>query len=560
MLAHMKINNFAIVKALELDFHHGMTTITGETGAGKSIAIDALGLCLGDRADPSMIRPNEDKAEIVALFHLQENPEAKRWLEENELLEGDECILRRVITKEGRSRAFINGSPVPASQQKTLGQHLINIHGQHAHQLLIKNEYQLSLLDQYAGHQDLLENMRNHYQNWRNAYNELKRREKSKEIFEAQKQLLEYQVNELSELALRENEYPELEEEHKRLSHAGDITICSQEALQALSEDSESDTKEKNALQLLQIARQKVVELTTMDPKFDHLIHMLDDAYIQIQEASQEINNYLDNIQMDPNRLSYLDDRIGNIMRLARKHQVQPKELYAQHQGLISELESLQDNDNQMEQLTFALSKTHQSCLCAAETLSKSRSHYAKELDQRITESMHDLSMQHGKFNIALDIQGEKQLSALGNNSIEFLVSTNPGQPMQALGKVASGGELSRISLAIQVITAQKVDTPSLIFDEVDVGISGPTAAIVGRLLRKLGDSTQVMCVTHLPQVAGCGHQQMFVTKSSENGKTSTQMVLLDKNARIEELARLLGGSKITEHTLANAKELIIAA
>lgn len=555
MLAHIKINNFAIVKALELDFHLGMTTITGETGAGKSIAIDALGLCLGDRADASMVRPDENKADVIATFHLQQNLAARCWLEENELNDGDECILRRVITKEGRSRAFINGSPVPASQQKALGQHLINIHGQHAHQLLIRNDYQLALLDQYAGHQHLTETMRLRYQQWRIAHNELKQLEKNKASFEAQKQLLEYQVNELHELALTENEYPELEEEHKRLSHCGDIALCSQDALEALTEG-----EENNALKLLQLAQQKIAELTSMDSRFTHLIVMLEEAGIQVQEAAQEITDNIDKLQMDPARLTHLDDRIASILRLSRKHHVLPNELYRRYQSLVSELKNLNDSDNQIEHLELRVSQQHQTCLAAAEKLSNSRTRYAKELDKLISESMYALNMQHGKFQITLSNHTETPLSPLGMNNIEFLVSTNPGQPMQALGKVASGGELSRISLAIQVITAQKVDTPSLIFDEIDVGISGPTAAMVGKLLRKLGESTQVMCVTHLPQVAGCGHQQMFVTKSSSKGKTTTNMILLDAHARVQELARLLGGSEITEHTLANARELLVIA
>ncbi|WP_028024594.1 DNA repair protein RecN [Enterovibrio calviensis] len=555
MLAHITIQNFAIVKALELDFHSGMTTITGETGAGKSIAIDALGLCLGDRADASMVRPGEDKAEIVTMFHLQNNPAARRWLEDNELTDGDECILRRVITKEGRSRAFINGSPVPASQQKSLGQHLINIHGQHAHQLLMRNDFQLTLLDQYAGHQHLLVTMRQRYQEWRAKRNELKQLEKNKEAFEAQKQLLEYQVSELNELALGETEYPDLEEEHKRLSNCGDIAICSQSVIQALSED-----EDNNAMSLLQFAQHKLAELASMDNQFTPLLQMLDEACIQVQETSNEITSYMDRLDMDPARLNYLDDRMATIMRLSRKHQVLPEALYDAHQALIAELDSLNDSDNQIEQLAQDVEVKHQACLASAEKLSKSRKRYAKELDKLISASMHELSMQNGKFHIALNSQPESHLSPMGVDSIEFMVSTNPGQPMQALGKVASGGELSRISLAIQVITAQKVDTPSLIFDEVDVGISGPTAAIVGKLLRRLGESTQVMCVTHLPQVAGCGHQQMFVTKTSEKGTTSTSMVQLDLSARVQELARLLGGSEITEHTLANAKELLVAA
>lgn len=555
MLADMTIQNFAIVKTLDLEFSTGMTSITGETGAGKSIAIDALGLCLGDRAEASMVRPGEDKAELSASFTLNNNSAARRWLQDNELEDGDDCILRRVITKEGRSRAYINGNPVPASQQKALGQLLINIHGQHAHQQLMKPEHQISLLDQYAGHQHLLDAMASAYQEWRRVKNELKVLRKNKDDFDAQKQLLEYQVSELNELALEDGEYQKIEEEHKRLSNCGDIALGSQAVIMALSESDDA-----NVLNLLQSAQQQLSSLSTLDSQFEPLLNMLDEACIQIQETSHEISSYLDRLDMDPERLSYLDQRLSSIMSLSRKHHVMPEELYATHQSLIADLEKFAHSDQAVEALETEVSQRLESCIMAAEKLSKSRQRYAKELNKLISRSMHELSMQNGKFEIHIDNKVETHLTPLGADAVSFLVSTNPGQPLQLLSKVASGGELSRISLAIQVITAQKVETPSLIFDEVDVGISGPTAAIVGKMLRKLGESTQVMCVTHLPQVAGCGHQQMFVAKKSQKGTTTTNMHKLDTNARVEELARLLGGSEITEHTLANARELLVAA
>lgn len=555
MLAHMTISNFAIVKTLQFELKPGMTTITGETGAGKSIAIDALGLCLGDRAEASMVRPNEDKAEISAAFLLANNQAARRWLEDNELSDGEECILRRVITKEGRSRGFINGSPVPASQQKALGQLLINIHGQHAHQQLMRPEYQQQMLDQYAGHHLLIDRTRTAYQRWRQAHNELKRLSQSRDENEAQKQLLQYQIKELDELALGEEEFIEIEEEHKRLSNSGELAISSQTALSVLY-----DNDDGNALQLLQLACQHVNNLGEYDSSLSAIPQMLDEAIIQVQEASQELRSYLDNLDMDPHRLIYLEERLAKIMSMARKHYVMPAELYQKHHDLLKELESLDCSDERLEEIAANVECLRQQCIEASEKLSKSRQRYAKELDQKITDSMHMLSMEHGEFEIALTSDPDRMLSPLGYDSINFLVSTNPGQPLQPLGKVASGGELSRISLAIQVITAQKVETPSLIFDEVDVGISGPTAAIVGKMLRKLGKSTQVMCVTHLPQVAGCGHQQMFVAKKTIDGQTETQMRPLSTDDRIAELARLLGGSEITERTLANAKELLVAA
>ncbi|KJF95022.1 recombination and repair protein [Photobacterium angustum] len=555
MLAHMTISNFAIVKTLQFELKPGMTTITGETGAGKSIAIDALGLCLGDRAEATMVRPNEDKAEISAAFLLANNQAARRWLEDNDLMDGEECILRRVITKEGRSRGFINGSPVPASQQKALGQLLINIHGQHAHQQLMRPEYQQHMLDQYAGHHSLLDKTRETYQRWRQAHNELKRLTQSREENEAQKQLLQYQVKELDELALGEEEFNEIEEEHKRLSNSGELAGASQTALSMLY-----DNDDGNALQLLQMASQQVCNLGEYDNNLNVIPQMLEEAIIQVQEASQELRSYLDNLDMDPHRLIYLEERLAKIMSMARKHYVMPNELYQKHQDLLKELDNLDCSDERLEEMAENVEALRQKCLLAAEKLSKSRQRYAKELDQKISESMHTLSMEHGKFSINIASDPERMLSPIGYDSISFLVSTNPGQPLQPLGKVASGGELSRISLAIQVITAQKVETPSLIFDEVDVGISGPTAAIVGKMLRTLGESTQVMCVTHLPQVAGCGHQQMFVAKKTSEGQTETNMRPLTEEDRIAELARLLGGSEITERTLANAKELLIAA
>ncbi|WP_318487522.1 DNA repair protein RecN [Photobacterium leiognathi] len=555
MLAHMTISNFAIVKTLQFELKPGMTTITGETGAGKSIAIDALGLCLGDRAEASMVRPNEDKAEISAAFSLANNQAARRWLEDNDLMDGEECILRRVITKEGRSRGFINGSPVPASQQKALGQLLINIHGQHAHQQLMRPDYQQQMLDQYAGHHMLLDKTRGTYQRWRQAHNELKRLTQSREENEAQKQLLQYQVKELDELALDEEEFTEIEEEHKRLSNSGELAVASQTALSALY-----DGDDGNALQLLQMACQQVCNLGEYDNNLNAIPQMLEEAIIQVQEASQELRSYLDNLDMDPHRLIYLEERLSKIMSMARKHYVMPNELYQKHQDLLKELENLDCSDERLEEMAENVEALRQKCLLAAEKLSKSRQRYAKELDQKISESMHTLSMEHGEFSINITSDPDRMLSPIGYDSINFLVSTNPGQPLQPLGKVASGGELSRISLAIQVITAQKVETPSLIFDEVDVGISGPTAAIVGKMLRTLGESTQVMCVTHLPQVAGCGHQQMFVAKKTSEGQTETNMRPLTEDDRVAELARLLGGSEITERTLANAKELLIAA
>ncbi|AIW13341.1 DNA repair protein RecN [Vibrio tubiashii] len=554
MLAHLSVNNFAIVKSLQLELSKGMTTITGETGAGKSIAIDALGLCLGGRAEASMVRQGEEKTEVSAAFSLENNINATRWLEDNDLLDGSDCILRRIISKEGRSRAFINGSPVPLSQLKTLGQLLINIHGQHAHHQLMKSEYQMAMLDQYAGHSNQLKSTRNAYQSWRQSDNNLKQLKENSAANLAQKQLLEYQIKELNELSLGEDEYEELEQEHKRLSNSGELASTCQQAIELIYEG-----EEVNALGILQSANHSLIQLAELDEKLAELPNMLSEAIIQVEEANSELRNYLDNIDVDPARMAYVEERFSKVMSIARKHHVMPDELYQHHQDLLGQIEALDCSDERLEELEQEVENKYQSFLTTSEKLHKSRIRYAKELNKLITASMHELSMEKAQFRIEVSNEGTHP-SPLGMDTVCFVVSTNPGQPMQPIAKVASGGELSRISLAIQVITAQKVDTPSLIFDEVDVGISGPTAAVVGKMLRKLGESTQVLCVTHLPQVAGCGHQQLFVAKQTKAGKTETQMHCLNNEQRVSELARLLGGSEITDSTLANAKELLIAA
>ncbi|MFA0054020.1 DNA repair protein RecN [Vibrio echinoideorum] len=554
MLAHLSVNNFAIVKSLQLELSKGMTTITGETGAGKSIAIDALGLCLGGRSDAGMVRQGEDKTEVSAAFLLENNLHATRWLEDNELLDGGECILRRTISKEGRSRAFINGSPVPLSQLKSLGQLLINIHGQHAHHQLMKSDYQMVMLDQYAGHLNLLKSTRNAYQAWRQADNHLKELRENSQQNQAQKQLLEYQIKELNELSIGEEEYEDLEQEHKRLSNSGELASTCQQAIELIFEG-----EEVNALSILQSANHSLIQLAELDERLVDLPNLLSEAIIQIEETNNELRTYLDSIDVDPGRMVYVEERFSKVMSMSRKHHVLPEDLYKHHQDLLQQVEALDCSDEKLDELENDVENQYQSFVAKSDKLHKSRTRYAKELNKLITQSMHELSMEKAQFAIEVN-NTNTHPSPLGMDNVTFIVSTNPGQPMQPIAKVASGGELSRISLAIQVITAQKVDTPSLIFDEVDVGISGPTAAVVGKMLRTLGESTQVMCVTHLPQVAGCGHQQLFVAKNTKSGKTETQMHTLDDQQRISELARLLGGSQITESTLANAKELLIAA
>ncbi len=553
MLAQLTISNFAIVRELEIDFHRGMTAITGETGAGKSIAIDALGLCLGGRAEADMVRQGASRADICARFQLKTSPSAQRWLVENQLDEGNECLLRRVISADGRSRGFINGTSVPLSQLRELGQLLIQIHGQHAHQLLLKSDHQKHLLDAYAAHDDLLSDMRQHYQRWHQSCRALAQHQQLSQERESRRELLQYQLKELNEFAPQLGEFEQIDEEYKRLANSGQLLSTSQQALHILA-----DGDDTNLQSLLYSARHMLGELVTLDNKVSGVFNLLEEAAIQLSEASDELRHYCERLDLDPNRLHELEQRLSRQIALARKHHVSPETLPVLYQQLLDEAELLSQQESDQETLQADVVAHHKAALASAVNLHQLREHSAQELSQLITQSMRTLAMPHGQFAIVLEFNAD-QLTADGATRIDFRVTTNPGQPLQPLGKVASGGELSRIALAIQVITAQKMETPAMIFDEVDVGISGPTAAVVGQMLRQLGESTQVMCVTHLPQVAGCGHQHFFVSKETDGAMTETHMQPLDKRARLQELARLLGGSEVTRNTLANAKELLAA-
>ncbi|MEB8194669.1 DNA repair protein RecN [Raoultella terrigena] len=553
MLAQLTISNFAIVRELEIDFHSGMTAITGETGAGKSIAIDALGLCLGGRAEADMVRRGASRADLCARFALKDTPAAQLWLEENQLESGRECLLRRVISTDGRSRGFINGTAVPLSQLRELGQLLIQIHGQHAHQLLTRPEHQKTLLDGYTGEYALTQLMAGHYRQWHQSCRELAQHQQQSQERAARADLLQYQLKELNEFCPQQGEFEQIDEEYKRLANSGQLLSTCQHALTVMA-----DGEEANLQSQLYAAKQLVGELVGMDSKLSNVLDMLEEASIQLSEATDELRHYNDRLDLDPNRLFELEQRISRQISLARKHQITPEELPAFYQALLEEQRLLDDSAGSLESLSQTVVEHHQLALETARQLHAARQRSADELTRLITESMHSLSMPHGVF--AIDIAfDERHLTAEGADRIEFRVTTNPGQPLQPIAKVASGGELSRIALAIQVITARKMETPALIFDEVDVGISGPTAAVVGKLLRQLGESTQVMCVTHLPQVAGCGHHHFIVCKETDGEMTETHMHPLDKRARLQELARLLGGSEVTRNTLANAKELLAA-
>ena len=554
MLTQLTINNFAIVRQLEIELAKGMSVITGETGAGKSIAIDALGLCLGQRIETSMVREGQERAEICATFFIEPTNPAYQWLQEQELQDSDnpsDCILRRVINADGRSKAFINSTPVSASQLKEIGQYLIHINGQHASQLLLKNDYQLQLVDTFAHHHDLLAQMREDYRTWKNLQTQVKTFQQKVTENEAKKQLLQYQVEELDEFALRPNEYLELEEDQRRLSNSEQLTQLSQSALQLLSEN---ETVSIDSM--LYRATQYIDELSELDPRYVSVQTMLNDALIQVQEATSEVQHLASHIEQDPMLLQEIERRLGQALQLARKHNVKPEELVEWHQKLKAELTALLDFSESEERLILEEKAAFEKMQHTAKQLHESRCQAAGKLVQQVTHSIKGLAMENAEFFIEVNSDLTK-VAANGADNIVFTLRSNLGQQAQPLAKVASGGELSRISLAIQVLTSDQSAIPTLIFDEVDVGISGKTASVVGKLLRQLGDKCQVLCVTHLPQVACHGHHQFNVEKFTVDDKTETKMTALSQEERVPALARLLGGSEITDLALANAQEML---
>ena len=554
MLTQLTINNFAIVRQLEIELAKGMSVITGETGAGKSIAIDALGLCLGQRIETSMVREGQERAEICATFFIESTNPAYQWLQAQELQDPDnpsDCILRRVINADGRSKAFINSTPVSASQLKEIGQYLIHINGQHASQLLLKNDYQLQLVDTFAHHNDLLAQMREDYRVWKNLQTQVKNFQQKVAENEAKKQLLQYQVEELDEFALRPNEYLELEEDQRRLSNSEQLTQLSQSALQLLSEN---ETVSIDSM--LYRATQYIDELSELDPRYASVQTMLNDALIQVQEATSEVQHLASHIEQDPMLLQEIEQRLGQALQLARKHNVKPEELVEWHQKLKAELTALLDFSESEERLILEEKAAFEKMQNTAKQLHESRCQAAEKLAQQVTHSIKGLAMENAEFFIEVNSDLTK-VAANGADNIVFTLRSNLGQQAQPLAKVASGGELSRISLAIQVLTSDQSAIPTLIFDEVDVGISGKTASVVGKLLRQLGDKCQVLCVTHLPQVACHGHHQFNVEKFTVDDKTETKMTALSQEERVPALARLLGGSEITDLALANAQEML---
>ncbi|MBF8722909.1 MULTISPECIES: DNA repair protein RecN [Pseudomonas] len=555
MLVHLSIHNYAIVEHLDLELARGMSVITGETGAGKSIMLDALGLALGDRADSGVVRPGADKADILATFDLDEIPEARNWLAERDLDSAGPCILRRVITGEGRSRGYINGTPCPLGDLKALGELLIDIHSQHEHQSLLKTDTHRRLVDEYAGAIDLARQVHLAAQRWRQTRLELERLSNSGDEQRARHQLLSYQLEELDNLGLGENELEQLEQEHKSLTNAEALFgICRQ----VIDQCSESDSG--NVLSALTASLNRLSAVANAPKALGEAANLIASAQIQVEEAVGELNRFLDHFDADPMRLQALEERLDTIYTLARKHRVHPSELSHLQQRLMEELEGLNASDESIERLGEELAAYAQHYREKATELSGLRQQAAKQLATAVEQEIQRLGMPGGRFCIELTPYAGDELSPHGLEVVELLVSANPGQPLKGLAKVASGGELSRISLAIQVITAQTSRIPTLVFDEVDVGIGGPTAEIVGQLLRRLGERGQVLTVTHLPQVAAQGHHHLFVHKVRNSDTTHTAVANLGKRERVEEVARMLGGIDLTKESLAHARKMVVTS
>lgn len=552
MLVHLSITNFVVVKALEVEFGQGMTAITGETGAGKSISVDALGLCLGDRAEASMVRKGAGKAEITSTFDLQQAREAKQWLQQHQLDSDNECVIRRVISAEGRSKAYINGTPVALQQLRDVGQYLISIHGQHAHHQLLKAENQLALLDTYAEHESLLNDTETTYQRLQSSKKHYQSLLADQQKRADRRQLLEYQVEELDEFALADGEFAELEAEHKKLSHSQTLLEQTQLSFHQLYEADEG-----NALSIVQHSLERMLELKVHDESLATIANLLNEASINIEEAAQELRSYTEHLEIDPLRMQQVENRYSQALDFARKHQVAPEKLAELHQQLTDELKQLKFDDSALEGMQVELQQAHIEYSETAKKLSLSRANAANKLAEKVQAEIRKMNMAKAIFDIQVSFDTNLSASKLGMDVVCFNVSANPGQPLDRLDKVVSGGELSRIGLAIQVISSSSQQIPTMIFDEVDTGISGPTATVVGDLLRQLGEHNQVMCVTHLPQVAASAHQQMLVTKFSDQDTTETHMLCLSENERVEALARLLAGDKLTDSAIMNAKELL---
>ena len=550
MLTHLSLKDFVIVKELHLDLNAGLTVLTGETGAGKSILIDALQLVLGGRSDGDVIRENAKQADLTAIFDI--NDEVLNLLREAALCADDDllektAIIRRVIDRNGRSRFWINGVSVTAAQVREISAKLLDIHGQNAQQTLLKPAGQLTLLDAYGGYDSELTQTREAFYRWQQAEQRLLKAKDDAKKLNDEAERLAWVNEELSQINPQKGEWEELNAEHKRLGNAHDILEALSSASRELSDDDES------ALSLLGRNTERLQSLSQYDEKLGDIASQLSDAQSILEDAVRELERYSDRTDLDENRFEEVDARVSLYFNAARKFHTLPETLYEKFEETTQKLNALQQNLD-FEQLEKEEKVAHDAYRSAAKALSKKRHHAAKALSEKVTDAMQMLSMSGGKFEASL-IQSDP--SATGLERCEFLVAGHTGVAPRPLSKVASGGELSRISLAISVITSKETPVDTLIFDEVDAGIGGAVADVVGKLLKKLSFERQVMCVTHLPQVASYGQTHLKVQKSDEGGETVSRLTQLTDAERVEELARMLAGADVTAKARANANELL---
>ena len=550
MLLHLSIRDFAIVDRLELEFRPGFTALTGETGAGKSILIDALSLTLGDRAGSEQVRSGAERADVTAEFAIDSLPGTGDWLHEH-ALEGDpnRLLLRRVVDATGRSRAFINGHAATINQMREVGDRLVDIHGQHAHQSLLRSEAQRLVLDSHAGLSSLAEEAGGAHREWQRLRRARLDHENNAAARDAEREQLGWQLGELSRLALAPGEWEAIQSEHGRLAHAATLMEGVRDAIDSLSES------ENAALGVLSGVLSRLRPLTEFDGSLRDTVAVLESGEAHLREAAYALRHYADRTELDPKRLHEVEQRLEAAHNAARKFRVRPEtlpELLASLQVRVKDLEMTADLEALAAQERAARSRYDE----LAARLSAERKKAATKLGREVNAAMKELAMSGGRFEVELRPLLPEG-SVAGNEQVEFLVATNPGAEPRALAKVASGGELSRISLAIQVITSRAAAVPTLIFDEVDAGIGGAVAEVVGRKLKTLGGERQVLCVTHLPQVAAQAREQWSVSKGSESGSARSRVAVLDQKSRIEEIARMLGGVAITATTRKHAAEML---
>ena len=551
MLLNLSILDLAIVKELQLDLTQGMSVLTGETGAGKSILLTALGLALGERATADYVRPHCKRAEVNLEFDLTATPSALMWLQENEFDENQQCLIRRVINNDGRSKAYINNRPVTLQTLQLFTRQLVEIHGQHAHLTLLESEEQRRLLDNYGKNAELLEQVNSCFRNWQAAQQELQQLQKKRQEAEQREALLRYQLDELVALNLAAFDFEHLSESHRKLANLDQILSIGQSELNALYESDKSIHRQlKSCLKGLTQIEQFASELNAVNT-------LLNEAQIQIEEAAYELRHFLERQEADPAQLQEIEQQISVLQALSRKHHVKPDELFALQARLEQELAQLSHSGERIADLERLTAEYQQAYIPLAAKLSAQRQKSAKKLQQQISHMMKELGMPNGEFLVEVNALASDTPKLNGNDSVTFLISANVGLPPKPLAKVASGGELSRISLAIQVTTANDKTTPTMIFDEVDSGIGGGIAEIVGQKLRQLSDNRQVLCVTHLPQVAAQAHQHLYVEKQHHADMTASQVRLLTDDERIIETARMLGGVELTANTLAHAREML---